>query len=459
MVLGLLKSYVDVFSPKKEVKFSHKKENRKSTFSEILESSVPEFKAGSSYWSNLLLPSGHLQTAYSSLAKFEGEDQVCYKRRIINIDLKNRHYFIEGQKLNYDQWDGQSTVAIDYVTSPQQISGEPEKFRPESQEQGKLPLRTEYLDPAEEQLLLQDENKPLVIALHGLTGGSYENYIRSFFKKITEEPFNFDALVLNSRGCAGHTLTSPQLFCGIWTNDIRYLINEHIRPNWPNKRIYLIGFSLGGAVLANYLAQEGDDLYENIKFASVLGTPWNFENSMSKLHSNILGNYVYSPTLCSNLISLTEKHAEGHLQAHRVVQNFKANKNDLNLTKVNDFDEYFTSNMFGFNNVYEYYRMASPIQRLYKVRVPLLILDSLDDPITGSSLPHGDLKSNPFLTMVTTTMGGHLGWFKSDGTRWYVNPLCQLYYTIDQWLLDRSDILLSDLPRDITLMRKLDRIV
>lgn len=459
MVLGFLKSYVDVFLPNVELKFSYKRECRKSTLSEILESSVPEFKAGSSYWSNLFLPSGHFQTAYSSLAKFESDNEVCYKRRILNIDLKNRHYYFEGQRLKYDSWDGESTVAIDYVTSPQKMRGDQDEFRPESQEQGKLPLRTEYLDPSEEQLLLQDESKPLVIAFHGLTGGSHENYIRSFLKKITEEPYNFDALVLNARGCAGHTITSPQLFCGFWTNDIRYLINEHIRPNWPNKRIYLIGFSLGAAVLTNYLAQEGDNIYENIKFASVLGTPWNFESSMLQLHSNILGNYVYSPTLCSNLIALTEKHAEGHLKAHEVVQNFKANKEKLNLTKINDFDEYFTCNMFGFNNFHEYYRMASPIQRLYKIRVPLLILDSLDDPITGSSLPYVDLKCNPFLIMVTTTMGGHLGWFKSNGTRWYVNPLCKLYHVLDQWLLDKSDILPSNLPRDISLMEKLDRIV
>lgn len=459
MVLGFFKSHVDNKYPTTPLKFTGI-DSGEATLEDILSHKVPELYKGASFWYNPLLPSGDFQTAYTGLKKFENVDKVCYKRRILNIELEDKTYEVEGEKLKYDDWEGRSTIAIDYVVPPGMEDASHEKYRPASQTKY-LPPRTEYLNPEHEHKLLSDDSKPLVIALHGLSGGSYESYIRAFLSKVTDKPYDFDALVLNARGCANHTITSPQLFCGLWTNDLRYLINEHIRPNWPNKRIYLIGFSLGGAICANYLGQEADNIYHNIKGGAIMGCPWDFPDSCIQLQSSLLGSHIYSPKMCNNLVDLLNEHYEGHLRSNSLVDAYKKNPENFKLGKLKDFDDNFTSKLFGFNCADEYYRHASPIQRLLKVRVPLVIVNSIDDPVIGyRTLPFNEVRLNPFTALVTTTTGGHLGWFDYKGNRWYADPISRLFKELDDnWTFNEKSVEGKDLPVDTTKFWKYDRIV
>ncbi|KAF3994083.1 hypothetical protein FT663_00103 [Candidozyma haemuli var. vulneris] len=450
---GFFRSVVSTHQPKQPIRFSGSGASK--TLGEIIKDSAPDFDNGSSFYVNPLLSSGHSQTAYTTLKKFEKVDMVYYKRRILNVESQEKFYYVNGDKMPYDRWEGKTTIAVDYVV-PEGTDPEHEKYKPESQTR-ELPPRTEYLDPSKEQGLL-DNDKPLVIALHGLSGGSYEAYIRAFMDKVTKEPYGFDGLVLNARGCANHTITSPQLFCGLWTNDLRYLINEHIRKIWPEKKIFLIGFSLGGAILANYLGQEGKDVYHNIKGAAVVGAPWDFQVASHTLVETYVGSKIYSPTMCQNLLRLLNMHSSAeNLEFDEIVENYKKNPESFEGKLLVDFDNAFTSKMFGFNCASEYYRHASPDQRLLNVRVPTLIVSSHDDPVVGDkSLPYPEVSLNPYTFMVTTSVGGHLGWFNLQLNRWYPDPISQVFTE----LAKREPVVDgSILPRATDGIWKHDRII
>lgn len=460
MVLGFLSSSVENLFPKEPaVLTSNGDSKEQKSIPDIIKESVPELSSGYWYWVNPLLRTGHAQTAYTALREFPDVDTVHYKRQILTIDLKNKFYSVDGEKCRYDQWDGKSTIAVDYVVPESSLDADHLKFKPDSQTD-ELPPRTEFLDPSKE-LELFSEEKPLLIALHGLSGGSYESYLRSVLFQITKPEFGFDALVLNARGCASHTITSPQLFCGLWTNDLRYLINEHILKKWPLKRIYLVGFSLGGAITVNYLGQEGEDVPANIKGAAVLGTPWDFNDSSIQLQHSIIGNSVYSPKMCSNLMKLLKRHTQGGFGDVPEVSEYIKNSSKLKVSKLVEFDDLFTSRLFGFNCASEYYRLASPVTRLMKVRVPLFMINSYDDPITGwRTLPFSEVKLNPYVNLITTTRGGHLGYFAYNGERWYPRPLSKLFKELDiNWSLDKSKIPQESLPLDITKTFRYDRII
>lgn len=457
MVLGYLKSYIDQVVPRDPVKFQSKEGNDEKTLAQIIQQSVPGFVAGSSYWLTLGLSSGHLQTVWSALRKFEEIDHIHYKRRVLTVE--DVTYTYKGESFKYDHWGGTSTFTIDYVV-PAGSDPNHEKYKPASQTQ-ELPPRTEYLDPETEYDLLKDDSRPLVIALHGLTGGSYEAYIRSFMTEITNKPYDFDALVLNSRGCANHTITSPQLFSGLWTNDLRYLINKHILRKWPNKRIYLIGFSLGGAITANYLGQEYDEVCPNIKGATVVAAPWSFDDSSYRLSESLLGNQVYSPAMCKNLMKLLNNHIGAGTLKHHVLDKWLENPNNYSIVKLRDFDDNFTSRLFGFNCADEYYFHASPNQRLSKIRVPTVLLNSKDDPISSyNSISKTSIKLNPYVMLVSTTIGGHIGWFDITGHRWNSRPTAQLFKELDKnWVLDKSRIDPDSLPSDVGKIWSHDRLV
>lgn len=450
----MFRSYVSLTAPQRPVRLATPAGGLES-LQDLIHSSLPDLDEGASFWVHPLLPTGHLQTAYSGVSKFELVDLVHYKRVV--LDVRDTRYAVGGDYLHYDQWQGKSTFCIDYAVPLAMHDDNHERFRPPSQTKA-LPPRTEYLDPAAEQGLLGDDTRPLVVCLHGLSGGLYELYIRSFVAQLTEQ--KCDAVVLNARGCANHTITTPQLFNGLWTNDLRYLINEHISKKWPNKRIFLVGFSLGGAITANYLGQESDAVYHNIRGAAAIGTPWDFPDSGYHLRESILGHNVYSPTMCQNLLRLLKEHYAGHLKADASIAAFMDNPAAFNVSRLRDFDEVFTSKLFGLNGASEYYRLASPVQRLHKVRVPLVILSSKDDPITGQrSLPYDEVKQNPYVLMITTTIGGHLGWFNMVGKRWYAAPMAKLFKLMDARTWTKKSVDPEDLPRDISAVWRHDRLI
>lgn len=459
MVLGLVKSYIDSVGPKQPVKFRHKGDvHEEKTMEEIIGRVAPEMSKGYSYWSQPMLGWGNGQTLYTAIRKFEDVDKVYYKRKLMTVESDKRFYEKDGVKLRYDAHEGKSTVALDYVVSEERFNnGGGEEFRPESQTRP-LHVRTKFMDPAEEDEIAGDESRPLVVLLHGLSGGSYESYVRNFLFTVTGEPYNFDAVVVTSRGCSRHSITSPQVFNGLWTNDVRYYINEHVKKKWPNKRIYMIGYSLGGAILANYLGQEGDDVYENIKLAAVVGALWDFTDSCNFLESSYLGARLYSPTMCTNLVRVLKSQYDNQLKHVPEIRHYFENKDQYKLNRIKDFDDAFTSKCFGFNSAYEYYRNASPINRFFNIRVPTLIINSLDDPVVGNrTLPYDDVKYNPFTNLITSTIGGHLGWFDYKFNKWYSAPLSAVFKEVDDnWICLSED---AQLPAKLSDIMKLDRLV
>ena len=87
---------------------------------------------------------------------------------------------------------------------------------------------------------------------------------------------------------------------------------------------------------------------------------------------------------------------------------------------LRDFDDAATAKLHGFADADDYYRKCSSNQFLQSVRVPTLLLHSLDDPfLPASALPLSAIEANRFLTLVLTEGGGHVGFFEG-GTPW--NP-------------------------------------
>lgn len=443
---------INKFKPKKTSKGTDNE--LPNSIPEMIQTAIPEFSSKYSFFVNPLLSSGHTQTAYTALNKFENQHEVHYEREIITIE--NKPYTLpNGDQLYYDQWKGESTIALDYAVD---LSLGPdlnhEQYKPESQTRP-LPPRTEYKNPNED--LISDDEKPLLIILHGLSGGSYEAYLRAVIDKIIEPSFGFDAMVINSRGCANHTITSPQLYNGLWTNDVRYVINEIVSKRWPQKRVFLMGFSLGAAILANYLGQEGAHASPQIKGSVAIGCPWDFVDGSFQLRESVIGHYIYSPTMANNLLKLLNSHHI--LLANDLVKQYKEDPTRNEIKFLKQFDNEFTAKMFGLNSADEYYRKASPIQRLLNVRVPMVILSSLDDPVVGSrSLPYSEVNLNPYVSLITTSVGGHLGWFAINGDRWYVEPVCKLLTVLNQYDADKESIV--ELPVDISETSwKYDRLV
>jgi predicted alpha/beta-fold hydrolase len=93
------------------------------------------------------------------------------------------------------------------------------------------------------------------------------------------------------------------------------------------------------------------------------------------------------------------------------------------------FDTTFSSRvggpepMFPFPSLDAYYDWASSHIVLKDVTVPLLAINSTDDPLVRA-VPV-DAGGSPNVVLARTRCGGHLGWFKTGGGRWVTRPVLE----------------------------------
>lgn len=97
---------------------------------------------------NPLLFNGHVQTIWTSVLKTDGPP-LHYKRKIFEAEDA--------------RFEGSFTV--DFVSAP---------F---SETDDTLPIRTTYFKDEEFEGIASLDSRPMLVALHGLSGGSYEVYI------------------------------------------------------------------------------------------------------------------------------------------------------------------------------------------------------------------------------------------------------------------------------------------
>jgi predicted alpha/beta-fold hydrolase len=89
-----------------------------------------------------------------------------------------------------------------------------------------------------------------------------------------------------------------------------------------------------------------------------------------------------------------------------------------------EFDRAYQCPTWGYPTEDAYYRDASSVDSLLGVRIPLLALNSEDDPISVKmGLPYLEAKKNPYTVLCTTSLGGHIGWFEIGGGRWHGKPV------------------------------------
>jgi predicted alpha/beta-fold hydrolase len=140
---------------------------------------------------NPLLFTGHLQTMWTAV-KSHGP-QIHYRRRIFHAD----HQVYTG------------TFAVDFVTDSHDSADE------------SLPPRTAYYSEEDFAKLPSEDSRPMLIVLHGLSGGSHEVYLRHAIEPLVLNGGEWDVCVVNSRGCANSEVSSGVLFNARATWDIR----------------------------------------------------------------------------------------------------------------------------------------------------------------------------------------------------------------------------------------------
>ncbi|KAJ3283329.1 hypothetical protein HDU79_009167 [Rhizoclosmatium sp. JEL0117] len=323
------------------------------------------------------LANGHLQTVFAGAAARVGKREFEYEREILQLP------------------DG-GQVGIDYARPNPSTNDTTNKTA---------------------------SPKAIVILLHGLGGGSYDKYILDFIPYALKRGYTVASL--NSRGCGGIPVKTPQLYSGSWTHDLHAMVT-HIKSTYPHARLFGVGFSLGGNIFTKWVGEQGENCVLD-GFVSV-ANPYDLQLNQTWLHSSFLGKELYSRVMSDGLKVFYDKH-KAALEPH--AESFIApiqTAHVLATKYLAEFDDAVTRRMFAFRNVYEYYRVASSSQYVPDIRVPSLFLSDLNDPIVGPpAIPVRDVLANPYIVLACTKRGGHLGWWEGlvQPRRWYPVPILE----------------------------------
>ncbi|KAF5315695.1 hypothetical protein D9611_004676 [Ephemerocybe angulata] len=325
---------------------------------------------------------GHMQTLYCVFGDFSKRDRMSYLRKTIRVA------------------DG-GTLGLDFA-------------------------------PVDQASLKEDT--PIVIVQHGLTGGSYEPYVRAVLShacaSVAEGGLGYRAVVINFRGCAGIPITSPRLYSAGHTDDTRNAL-AYISQQYPNARLLGLGFSLGANVLTRYLGEEGEAT--RLHSVCALGCPWNLKHNNQGLLNTFVGKHIYSKGMGGNLQNLLRKHRQEITAdpTHHVAVAANIALALKNPT-LGEFDESFTRIAggppphFPFANSDDYYVWGSSDKVIPQIAVPFLGINADDDPVV-TRVPLESVE-NGLVAIRMTRGGGHLGWFTAgDGfvDRWTTQPVLE----------------------------------
>ncbi|KAF9993508.1 hypothetical protein BGZ80_002293 [Entomortierella chlamydospora] len=341
---------------------------RSENFVEYIKSRCPSLfdpTKRAAFKPTLWMTNGHLQTAYAAFVGFENVYRIDYERELLSTP------------------DG-GTVAIDWAPSFE-----------------KKPV----------------DDTPTLVFLHGLTGGSHESYIRALAEVMMRD-HGYRCAVFNARACADSPLTSAQLYCGAYTDDLR-LVVKHIRKTLPEAKLVGVGFSLGANILMKYMGEEGDKT--ELMAAMSVGNPFDLLGTCYNMERGYLQRKIYSPTMGASLKRIFFKHT--NMFVNSKIVNLEEVKRAIT---IRQFDESVTRRVFGYRTVHEYYRMGSSSQHILDIKRPFLCLSALDDPIAVEwCIPRDEITENPYGLLATTSHGGHLGWFQGffSQDRWCTKPL------------------------------------
>jgi len=338
--------------------------------------------------------------------------------------------------------------------TPEPPSFEPRPFRPASwaggphvqtllarafrRDEGPA-YRRERLDTPDDDFLDLDwmpepaPGAPVALVLHGLEGSARRRYVRNVCTGLHAR--GVWPVALNFRACSGEPNRRPRMYHSGATGDVAHVL-ETLRKRHPRRSMGAMGVSLGGNILLKLLGERGEEGRELLQAAAVLSVPYDLDAGCRLLEAGGMGSF-YSWYFLRSLKSKVRAKAKV-LEAHLDLREVEA------APTLRRFDDLATAPLHGFESAAEYYRLCSSSRFLDTVRVPTLLIHSLDDPfLPRDAIPRARMDANPWLQPVVTERGGHVGFM--EGPPW--SPRFWADEEITRFL---SDTLRGQVPADIS---------
>jgi predicted alpha/beta-fold hydrolase len=245
---------------------------------------------------------------------------------------------------------------------------------------------------------------PVVVTLHGLEGDSRSHYALALMRIAAARGWR--GAVAHWRGCSGELNRRPRAYHSGDHAETGWLV-EALAQRSRGAPVLVVGVSLGGSALLNWLGRAGALARDRIAAAAAVSAPIDLLAAGRAI--DIGANRIYArhflSTLVPKALDIARRHA-GLLDVARI----RAARS------MRAFDDAVTAPLHGFADALDYWTRASSKPWLARIELPTLVLNGRNDPfIPGQSLPHpGDV--GPGVVLEQPADGGHVGFYARESS-------------------------------------------
>ena len=267
----------------------------------------------------------------------------------------------------------------------------------------------------EEEILNGPIHNPVVIILHGINNDASFGYMKSLSRSFCNR--GYISASMNFRGCGGLRMSTPRLYTGAYTGDLRSVVRQISSRLKMNTSLFLVGNSLGANILTKYLGEEGmfGTLPSCISGAASLGNPMLINSEIVKFPFDILMALGIKKVALENLSTLrglNDQRSRGIVKNGFVAPTIAGVDRAWATAMIRNNPHYPFETRIGYTDAEAYWFDASSYRYVRHISIPFLNITAQDDFLVSrpSRNKLGFCLANPNVVNVETRCGGHLGW-------------------------------------------------
>jgi len=293
----------------------------------------------------------------------------------------------------------------------------------------------EIFDPDEGSSSVNNQEKLTIVVVPGIANCTETKYVRTFSGYALFQGFR--VAVLNHLGAKKkESLSTPRIFTYGGTEELAAVVN-HLTSELNHKRLIGVGFSMGANILIKYLGEE-PSRQDYFECGISVCQGYDILRAKTLLHEWDGLRRFYNWGITQNMKSVIDRHVRVLFHG----PNFTSPQHKSSIHHVRsssslvELDDVFIKKMAGFHHLDEFYAVNSSCNYVNQIKIPVLLLNALDDPLVPEELlvtPHNHVKCNESALFVVTYHGGHLGFF--EGGLFGVSPLTWLDKALMQYIV------------------------
>jgi predicted alpha/beta-fold hydrolase len=243
---------------------------------------------------------------------------------------------------------------------------------------------------------------PTAILVHGLTGCHLSPYMVHAAARLNTAGVRTFRMDMRSCGAAQGVSSMP--YHAGCSGDLLSVV-QHVSRLCPGSPINLVGYSIGGNVVLKMAGEFADRLPAQVRRLAVVSPPIDLRLCVDRFSRGRFRFY-------DRFIAMANRRHVRRTQL--LVNNTPHLIAALRSGGQRDFDDGYTSTVWGFDSVEQFYNNTSSRHVVRNVRIPTLLIASRDDPLVPVEL-FKPLRSQPSIALHLTDHGGHLGFIGQQG--------------------------------------------